>query len=239
MQITVFKYSAKFGHFLRAEASTSAPSYPVPPRTALFGLAGAVLGLEKDTAPVVLEHAQFALAGKLTTTHWHTAKFRKDPPALLPRQVKAGQIGTTKPEKATMIPQEWLLRPQFVVYAALPPPYDESFDKRVRERRWYFSPCMGLSEMIADLRWLGSFNAEALPEGFYRVQSVVRQDNARLEAKTVFQEKINIRQLRLPREVTPERVFRQAQYWVERDGQAIPVNTSSAWRVEDQVIMFL
>ncbi len=239
MQVTAFKYSAKFGHFLRAEANASAPSYPVPPRTALLGLAGAVLGLEKDSAQVKLAEAQFALAGKIPATHWHTAKFRKDPPAALPWIVKAGQKGTTTPEKATLIAQEWLFKPQFIVYAALPAPYGSELDQRLRERRWHFSPCMGLSEMLADLRWLGSFIAQPLLEGAYRVHTMVSQASARLDSAVVFQEKIAVRQLRLPREVTPDRVFRHAAYLVERDGQAIPVNTSSAWKVEDQVIMFL
>jgi CRISPR-associated protein Cas5h len=32
---------------LKAEASVSALSYPIPPRTALLGMIGAVLGLER------------------------------------------------------------------------------------------------------------------------------------------------------------------------------------------------
>src|SRR5215204_4090672 len=53
----VFEYAGRFGHFLRAEASVSALSYPVPPRTALLGMIRAVLGLEKDTPQVKLKDA--------------------------------------------------------------------------------------------------------------------------------------------------------------------------------------
>jgi len=239
MQITVFEYHAKFGHFLRAEANASAPSYPIPPRTALLGLAGAILGLEKDNAQVTLAEAQFALAGKIPATHWHKAKLRKDPPAPLPWTVKAGQKGSDTPEKATLIRQEWLFQPRFTIYAAMPESFTHEFDERLRYRRWHFSPCMGLSEMLADLNWLGMFTARPLPEGAHRINTIVPVAHSQFDSAAIFQEQIAVRQLRLPREVTPERVFRHAAYFVEREGNPIPAHTNAAWEVEDKIIIFL
>src|SRR3990172_1707917 len=89
MNALIFKYSGRIGHFLRAEANVSAPTYPVPPRTVLLGLIGAILGLSKDEPQVMLDDAQIALAGKIPRTHWHTVKLRKDPPAALPLIIKA------------------------------------------------------------------------------------------------------------------------------------------------------
>ncbi len=239
MQVTVFDFTAKFGHFLRAEANASAPSYPVPPRTALLGMLGAVLGLEKDATQVALAEAQIALAGKIPATHWHTAKLRKDPPAALPWTVKAGQTGSTVPEKATLIAQEWLFQPHYVVYAALPATYATELDERLRRRRWHFSPCMGLSEMLADLNWLGTFDACPLPQGVYDIATVVPQAAAQLDSAAVFNHQLAVRHLRLPREVTPDRVFRHAAYFIERDGKPIPAHTNGAWKVDDKIIMFL
>ena len=48
MELINFRLSGRFAHFLRAEASASALSYPVPPRTVILGILGAVLGLSKD-----------------------------------------------------------------------------------------------------------------------------------------------------------------------------------------------
>ncbi len=239
MQLTVFEFTARFGHFLRAEANASAPSYPVPPRTALLGLLGAILGLEKDAAQVALAEAQIALAGKIPVTHWHTAKLRKDPPAALPWTVKAGQKGSDTPEKATLIAQEWLFQPRFVVYAALPATYAAELDERLRRRRWHFSPCMGLSEMLANLNWVGTFDARALPEAVYRIATVVPEAAAQLDSAGVFNNQLAVRHLRLPREVTPGRVFRHAAYFIERDGKPIPVRTNAAWEVEEKAIMFM
>ena len=48
MEVVTFVWQAKYGHFLRAESNVNALTYPVPPRTAVLGLLGAILGLEKD-----------------------------------------------------------------------------------------------------------------------------------------------------------------------------------------------
>src|SRR5215218_7998053 len=102
----VFEYAGRFGHFLRAEASVSALSYPVPPRTALLGMIGAVLGLEKDAPQVELADAMIAVSGPIPRTHWHKVKLRKKLPEPLPLRVKKGDKGRSAAEKATLIRQE-------------------------------------------------------------------------------------------------------------------------------------
>ena len=93
MPVLSFRWFAKYGHFLRAEANVSALSYPIPPRTAVLGLLGAILGLEKDQLPEILGNAQVAIGGTLPSRFWHRIKLRKDPPTALPRIIKKGQKG--------------------------------------------------------------------------------------------------------------------------------------------------
>src|ERR1039458_9748530 len=45
---TVFEVAADLAHFRRPYAITTALTFPIPPRTALCGLVGAVLGLPKN-----------------------------------------------------------------------------------------------------------------------------------------------------------------------------------------------
>ena len=153
MELINFRLSGRFAHFLRAEASASALSYPVPPRTIILGIMGAVLGLSKDEPQVVLEPANIAISGRLPKIHWHRAKFRKDPPATLPYIVRKIQKSdrNTAPEKATLILQEWLFNPIYTVWVSIPAPYHAKLEKRLRERQWHFTPSLGLSEMIADI----------------------------------------------------------------------------------------
>src|SRR5438445_3149686 len=149
MKVVAFTYSAKFGHFLRAEANANGVTYPVPPRTALLGLCGAVLGLEKDAPQCVLAEARLAVGGEIPKRFWHKTNVRKDPPAPLPFIVKARDKGTSSSKQRNFrFPQEWLWRPRYRVWANLPEPYHTEFVARLQGGRWHFGPCMGLPEML-------------------------------------------------------------------------------------------
>lgn len=234
----VFEYAGRFGHFLRAEASVSALSYPVPPRTVLLGLIGAVLGLEKNTPQVELEGALIAVSGPVPETHWHRVKLRKDPPAALPRRVKKGAKGSSTGERATLIKQEWLFNPRYTVTACLPEEHHMEFVSRLRERRWHYSPCVGLSEMAARLEFVGEGAATPLPAGSeVSCASVALKDSAVLDGRRTLEASENggalaILPQRMPREVTEDRVFTHADYLIERSGLPIPLRTDNAYEIQ-------
>lgn len=236
-----FRIKGRFGHFLRADAGASAISYPVPPRTVLMGIVGAVLGLAKDQPQVFLEPMKAAIAGKIPMTHWHKAKLRKDPPDSLPFVVKKTQKQEkiTKPEKATLVNQEWLFEPSYEIWAGLPEPYHSELEGRLRERRWYFQPYLGLSEMMADLEYVDTMDAEKLTEGTYAVETVIRQDQVKLDIEGIYNNKLAVNILRMPRTVSPERVFSHAGYLMEREGRPVPVSTDRAYLAGKRVLMFL
>lgn len=236
-----FHLKGRFGHFLRADAGASAISYPVPPRTVIMGIAGAVLGLSKDQPQIVLESIEIAIAGRIPLTHWHKAKLRKDPPDSLPYEIKRTQKQekNTKPEKATLIAQEWLFKPSYEIWAGLPEPYHSELEGRLKERRWHFQPCLGLSEMMADLEYIGTVEAEKLPEGIYPVETVMRQEQVKPDIERIYHDKLAVYLLRMPRTVTPERVFSHARYLMEREGRPVPVRTAGAYLAGKRVLMFL
>lgn len=241
MNLINFQLKGLFAHFLRAEASASALSYPIPPRTVILGILGAVLGLPKDEPQVLLEPAYIAISGKLPKTHWHRAKFRKDPPTPLPYVVKRTQKSekNTAPEKATLILQEWLFNPVYTVSVSVPSPYLLQLESRLRKRQWHFTPSLGLSEMIADIEYLGSPECLPLPEGPYDVQSVFQQESGTLDMEKIFNRELSIHLFQMPRTVTVERIFTHCRYIVERDAKPIPVKTNQAYKTDNKVIMFL
>jgi CRISPR-associated protein Cas5h len=241
MKIVSFGIRGRFGHFLKAEGGVSAMSYPVPPRTAILGMAGAVLGLEKDQPQQALEPAGIALGGRLPRTFWHKAKLRKDPPAPLPREVnkkqKSDKVGA--PEMATLIDQEWLFNPEYTVWMALPEPYQDELESRLRKRRWHFAPCLGMSELSAELTFLDAGEGEPLPAGEYPVHTVFPQADAELDMDRVFADGAVLHSLRMPRAVTPDRVFSHAAYFLERDARPVPVRTEKAVRFGKDTLLWL
>ena len=129
MRLVRFRYQGRVGHFLRAEMNASALSYPVPPRTALLGLVGNILGLAKDEAPRILADAAVAVRGKVPRRHYHRANVRKAFPSALPLWIKPAKTPDTHADEpgggfVSQVVQEWLLDPDYIVYVGSPDPAD-------------------------------------------------------------------------------------------------------------------
>ena len=235
MEVVTFVWQAKYGHFLRAESNVNALTYPVPPRTAVLGLLGAILGLEKDALALELAHAQITVCGVPAERFWHRVKLRKDPPTPIPWQITKGQKGSNAPEKAALIRQEWLWKPKFRIHAALPE-QDKCFSEllgRLRLRRWHFTPCMGLSEMFADVLFESCHTAKMLPPGRYSVSGICPEDITSLCAAPG----ISVHMLRMPHSVSCDRMFEHRSYYMERQGKPILVETQNAWKIGEEVVI--
>jgi len=239
MNVVCFEYRAKYGHFLRAEANANGVTYPVPPRTALLGLIAAVLGLSKDALAYELAEAQIAVKGAVPHPFWHKANVRKDPPAPLPLQVKKTDKGSSKEQRNFRFPQEWLWQPCYRVWTSLPGSHQADLAGRLRERRWHFTPCMGLSEMFADLEFVWEDDAHPLPLGTYSIGSVVPQDSGQVDTSQAADAGLTLQSLRMPFAVTEDRVFSHRSYWLEHRGRPFPFGTELAWRCGQEVFSFL
>ncbi len=235
----IIEYKGKFAHFLKAEANASAPSYPFPTRTVLLGLVGAVLGLTKDSPQIFLKNANFAVSGKAEAVHWHTANFRKDPPALLSKIIKKSDKGTSKSQRNTIIAQEWLFKPSFTVFVQLPEEYHKKFDYRIRNREWHFAPCLGLSEMMADLKFIDAVKTEQLKEGVYNIETLVRKTEVEFDMETALERNFVIKSIRMPRDVTDKRKFFHEAYLYEANGKALYLKTAYAYKAGDSIISWL
>jgi len=226
-----FRLWGRFAHFLRAESGVTSLSYPVPPRTAIMGLIGAVLGLKKDEPQLVLQNMGVTVEGIMPVTHWHKAKLRKDPPDTLNPTILKKQSAKekVKPEKATFTRQEWLFNPEYYIGVALDEPLLSELAARLKDRRWHFTPCLGLSELLADLEYLETIPVEKLPHGSYRLKGILRQDQVKINLANMYDQGLSLRMLRMPRDVTPERVFTQASYLYETNNCEVLGDTSEAF----------
>jgi CRISPR-associated protein Cas5h len=243
MRVVRFRYRGKVGHFLRAEANVDGLTYPVPPPTALLGLAGAVLGFGKDEPQEKLAGARFAVAaaGALPLRFWHTTNVRKDPPAGLPFRVRATDAGpkNPKPEKNMRFAQEWLWKPEYRVWAALPGAYHGEFTARLFERRWHFTPCLGLAWMFADLDEAQEVEAEPLEAEVHPVATVAPQDAGAVEMQDAFAGGLTLQSLRMACAVTGERAFSHQAYWLEISGKPFPFRTAQAFRCGEDAVVWL
>jgi CRISPR-associated protein Cas5h len=239
MNVVCFEYKAKYGHFLRAEANANGVTYPVPPRTALLGLIAAVLGRPKDALACELAEAHVALSGVVPHRFWHKTNVRKDPPASLPWRIKKSDKGTARDERNFRFPQEWLWQPYYRVWASLPGPHHDDLASRLRNRRWHFTPCMGLSEMLADLEFVQEDVAKPIAMGSHLITAIAPQDSGRVDTTRAADLGLTLQSLRMPVSVTEDRVFSHRGYWAEHQGLPFPFETDWAWQLGADRFLFL
>ncbi|MGO8746922.1 MAG: CRISPR-associated protein Cas5 [Thermoguttaceae bacterium] len=249
MRVLCFRYRGRVGHFMRADMNASALSYPLPPRTSLLGLVGCILGLSKDASPVDLADAQIAVGGAAISRHYHRANVRKRAGLtdVVPLRLTPLRPGETLPEVdgegvISQVTQEWLLRPDFRIYVASAegrPWMDELCDRFGGSTvRTYFTPCLGPAWMIAEIEREQIREAERLPDGMHEVATVCPVEAVELP-KLERLEGLAVQEVRMPRVVTPERVFSHANYYIEMEGRPLPVRTASAWGFAGLAIVFL
>ncbi len=239
MNVVCFEYKAKCGHFLRAEANANGVTYPVPPRTALLGLIAGVIGLPKDSLAHELAEAQVAVAGPTPRRFWHRTIVRKDPPAPLSWQVKKTDKGSSSEQRPFRFPQEWLWLPYYRVWASLPGTHQADLAGRLRDRRWHFTPSMGLSEMLADLEFVHEAEAQALPEELHLVGSVAPQNSGQVDTSKAADAGLTLQSLRMPAFVTEDRIFSHRTYWLEHQGRPFPFETDQAWKLGPDIFVAL
>ncbi len=236
-----FRWSARFGFFLRAEASVAGLTYPVPPRTAVLGAIANIIGLEKDALATELADARISISGVFPRTHWHCGNYRKVPPAPLGYRVKrTGKPMQTRPEKNTRLRQEWLIAPSFEVVAVLPEPHHGELHRRLESHTSYFTPCMGLSEMLANVEFVGEESLDALDLDNHSIMGPVRiGEGIEIDTRVVQSQRLHAISFSMPRSVTKDRSFERAVYFVERQGKALPFRTGMAWQGASGALVFL
>lgn len=243
-----FHLWGEVAHFLQASFSIYWATYPIPPRTVLMGLIGAILGLDKDTPQIELADAQFSVSGAIPTIHVHCANLRKNP---IPSKrsipsfqaaFKAEGETTRFTVHTTRVQQEWLYKPDYTIIACLPDKYHDEVVRRVRDNEYYYTPCLGKTGMFAMFDLIEEGEIEPLPEGDYSVHSVVRQTPS---TKLQLTDYMAMRTLIMPWSVDTERVFTPCPdpYLIPYEGDPVPVHTADAQCFRgptgDQAIMFL
>lgn len=242
-----FRLWGQIAHFLQAPYSVYWATYPIPPRTVLQGIVGAVLGLDKDTPQVELASAQFSVSGGIAPIHRHGCNLRKNTvPSTRPFSVNSVLKHEHNTEEfnvhTTRVQQEWLYEPEFIIVAHLPDQYHEKFVHRLRNQEYHYTPCLGNAGMFAMFDLLEEGEITPLPEGDYAVQSVVRHTPTTRLAMT---KHLAMQSIAMPWSVDTERVFTTCPdpYLVTRSGDPIPVHTTDALQFRGagqiQTIMFL
>jgi CRISPR-associated protein Cas5h len=227
----VFEVASDMAHFRRQYAITTALTYVVPPRTALCGLVGAILGLPKndclreftdDLATFGLQIVEPIRTGHVSINLVQTKDGLNFRPTRGPRV-----------QPHTTMRYEVVKSPRYRVIFG-----HQQLAERLAEllgrAESYYTPCLGLAWMIA---WLDG--GHVLPgkhvvgdqesQAFCSpVRTSALRGDVRWHADGVYQ------RIRMPAVMQPDRqVTRYEEYIVDTTGQPVETSLKSYWRLAD------
>lgn len=225
---TIFEVAGDLAHFRRPYAITTALTFPIPPRTALCGLIGAILGLPKNEGLQYLGDDE-AIFGLDVLEPLKITSFSVN---LL--DTKGNSTFRPKPENPhTPMRYDFIRKPRYRILFS----HNDLGPKlavALQRRESVYTPCLGLAWLIAwfegDVE-VQSAELVASP-GVAKCSSLVRSEDVlgpvEWDSRGVYQ------RARMPAEMQPNRqVTRYQEYIIETTGTPITAELRSHWRLSD------
>lgn len=165
--VLVFDVGGEYGHFRKFNTTTSPLTYSLPPRTALIGIIGAILGIERETGVGKYAEDQIPLADLLAPDVADIAVQVVNP---IKKVTMAFNLLNTKTsffniENRTQIEFELLKNPKFRVFLKWKnQELLHRLERMLVNRHSHFTICLGLSQFAADVSYVGTYPSKESTE---------------------------------------------------------------------------
>ena len=232
-KVLVFDVWGDYAHFRRFYTTTSPLSFPIPPRTALCGLIGAIIGLEKENNNYL---------NYFSTEIAHIALKLLNP---IKKTVIAENLIHTKNAKGpgmnliterTQIRFEFLKDQKYRIYFHCPDKENIVYQKlkqNLTQHKMVYTPCLGLSENIANYNFIGEFEFNILPckDDYISIDTVLPLQKTSEKEGIMFESEGEYFSIRMPIELNTERVVtKYGDIIFDRNGRPIKAKLIEAYR---------
>ncbi len=232
-QVLIFDVWGYYAHFRRFYTTTSPLTFPIPPRTALCGLIGAIIGKEKEDNDYLkyftLNKASIGLrllkpVKKVTIAEnlIHT-KNAKGP-------------GMNLITERMQINFEFLKDQKYRIYFHHT---DENIYQQLKENlinhKSVYTPCLGLSENIANFAFVGEFKVKSETTGEYvQINSVLPTEKIAEKQGINFNSEGEYFSIQVPIELNLDRIVtRYSDIFFERTGKPVEAKLISPyWSID-------
>ncbi|HDP77353.1 MAG TPA: type I-B CRISPR-associated protein Cas5 [Mesotoga infera] len=163
MKVLVFDIASDYAHFRKPYTTTSALTYSVPPRTAIVGLLGNIIGVQSGGFGRSEQSSYFEARG-LKTGVRVLRSVRKTTFNLKYLHTKSGG--------SILVPVECVVSPNYRIYVTGNTQLLSVLKGKLENCETHFTPCLGISEFIASIDYIGEYEANDV-NGEVLVDSIV------------------------------------------------------------------
>ncbi len=227
----VFDISGEYGHFRKFNTTTSPLTYGIPTPTAVMGILGAVLGIERENDKGKVNSGQASLRESFSADRTRLAIRVLNPVNKV--NVGFNLLATKSPQtffnvvNRTQIEYELLKNPHYRIYLRWNHPRREELVDRLQEKNFHFTPYLGTSQFTADVVWQGEREGGRIQQaGFVPFLSAVNLTHLHEASNPIDINQINALSIQvetLPLVMQPNRIIeRYGEVLVETTGRAVP-----------------
>ncbi|MCS7158651.1 MAG: type I-B CRISPR-associated protein Cas5b [Blastocatellia bacterium] len=234
MSVYLFTVRGTFAHWRKWFTTTSALTYSFPPRTAVIGMVGAILGIPRE---------EVAETFKITDTRIAVCplqpivrdrlpeKWRQSPPYFV-----KGRFDPAKMDESFQENLEVIRRPRYrIIFWHRDGDLMRKLKERLQQKRWVYPPCLGIMGFLADVEWEGEDVAREIEVEQAEISSVLPLDEAMAKSVDLSEAEMFLREERIPNEVFSGRAFRHLYLaYVSRDARSLKMRCA-----EGKISIFL
>lgn len=228
MKVVVFDVWGDLALFRRFDTNTSMLTYSFPPPTAVLGMVGAILGLDRDVYIHQLQGTRIGIE------LLHPVKIVRM--ALNYKNTQKGDLAGKKGR--TQIPAEFIKDPAYRIYI-VNDTVQQDLGTMLKEHKSVFTLSLGLSELLANFQYVGTYSCE-FSSGKQLVSSVA--PTSVVESINFFAQEGKPKRMlkeRVPVTMAPDRtVTRYEDVVIEENGEMISGVFSEVFVVGEKAIAF-
>ncbi len=232
MKLIQFELFGDFGHFKKFYTTSSPLTFSFPPPPTIRGILGAILGLDKTEYLDVLSPNQCKVGVSID------APIKRIRVGLNHINTKGGYWGLKLGR--TQIRTEILKDPKFIIYVWLADnTLFQQLETQLKNHQTVYTISLGLSEMLANFRWVNLLTAEHVENASGAICSVIpvtEIDNDRFHLESG---KRYLKE-RIPIIMSQDRVVSLYQdVMIEASGQPFQSTAKNLWKVGEGQFVYL